>query len=113
MHVRKISVLTLAAVALCLSLTACGNNGTDRTARASSAAASASVAGTASPRTTPMASDSQQPTGAPARTAASGTPNQAGVSCTNQLDYAGDPRSNAEINTIGEQTGYCPPAQHQ
>lgn len=28
--------------------------------------------------------------------------------CTNQFDYAGDPRSNAEINSIGEQTGQCP-----
>jgi hypothetical protein len=32
-----------------------------------------------------------------------------GVSCTNQIDYAGDSRSNTEINSIGEQTGYCPP----
>ncbi|GHE12832.1 hypothetical protein GCM10010339_77790 [Streptomyces alanosinicus] len=31
------------------------------------------------------------------------------MSCTNQIDYAGDSRSNAEINAIGEQTGYCPP----
>ena len=28
--------------------------------------------------------------------------------CTNQINYAGDPRSNAEINSIGEQTGQCP-----
>jgi hypothetical protein len=28
--------------------------------------------------------------------------------CTNQIDYAGDPRSNAEINSIGAQTGQCP-----
>ncbi|MEJ2885855.1 hypothetical protein [Actinomycetospora aeridis] len=28
--------------------------------------------------------------------------------CTNQIDYASDPRSNAEINSIGEQTGRCP-----
>jgi hypothetical protein len=41
-----------------------------------------------------------------------GTPKKPGVSCTNQIDYAGDPRSNAEINSIGEQTGYCPPVQH-
>jgi hypothetical protein len=34
------------------------------------------------------------------------------VSCTNQINYAGDPRSNAEINSIGAQTGYCPPVQH-
>lgn len=29
--------------------------------------------------------------------------------CTNQTNYAGDPRSNAEINSIGERTGTCPP----
>ena len=28
--------------------------------------------------------------------------------CTNQINYAGDPRSNAEINSIGAQTGQCP-----
>lgn len=28
--------------------------------------------------------------------------------CTNQVDYAGDPRSNAEINSIGATTGHCP-----
>ena len=33
-------------------------------------------------------------------------------SCTDQLDYTGDPRSNAEINSIGAQTGKCPTPQH-
>lgn len=28
--------------------------------------------------------------------------------CTNRINYAGDPRSNAEINGIGFTTGYCP-----
>lgn len=28
--------------------------------------------------------------------------------CTNLIDYAGDPRSNAEINSIGERDGQCP-----
>ncbi|GGG04732.1 hypothetical protein GCM10007304_18500 [Rhodococcoides trifolii] len=28
--------------------------------------------------------------------------------CTNRIDYADDPRSNAEINSIGESTGVCP-----
>src|SRR4051812_11691095 len=28
--------------------------------------------------------------------------------CTNQFEYAGDPRSNAEINSIGASTGQCP-----
>ncbi|KAA6221247.1 hypothetical protein CP973_03990 [Streptomyces albofaciens JCM 4342] len=45
------------------------------------------------------------------RATPSGTPKEAGKSCTNQIDYAGDPRSNAVINSIGEKTGYCPPVQ--
>jgi hypothetical protein len=28
--------------------------------------------------------------------------------CTDQINYGADPRSNAEINIIGEQTGICP-----
>ena len=28
--------------------------------------------------------------------------------CTNQINYANDPRSNAEINSIGAVTGQCP-----
>ncbi|CCQ15565.1 Secreted protein [Rhodococcus sp. AW25M09] len=28
--------------------------------------------------------------------------------CTNQIDYANDPRSNAEINSLGESNGQCP-----
>jgi hypothetical protein len=35
-------------------------------------------------------------------------PQASGVSCTNRIDYAGDTRSNAEINSLGEQTGTCP-----
>ncbi|KAA8887011.1 hypothetical protein F3087_18995, partial [Nocardia colli] len=31
--------------------------------------------------------------------------------CTDQINYSNDPRSNAEINSIGEQTGQCPPPQ--
>ncbi|MFC8717328.1 hypothetical protein ACFUEL_07955, partial [Kitasatospora sp. NPDC057198] len=34
-----------------------------------------------------------------------------GVKCTDQLDYAGDSRSNAEINSIGDSTGTCPAPQ--
>lgn len=35
-------------------------------------------------------------------------PAHADEKCTNQIDYAGDPRSNAEINGIGATTGQCP-----
>lgn len=30
------------------------------------------------------------------------------VKCTDRINYAGDPRSNAEINIIGEREGKCP-----
>lgn len=33
--------------------------------------------------------------------------------CTDQIDYAGDPRSNAEINSIGASTGQCPTPMSQ
>jgi hypothetical protein len=40
-------------------------------------------------------------------------PNKQGLRCTNQINYGGDDRSNAEINSIGSDTGYCPPFQHK
>lgn len=44
-----------------------------------------------------------------ARSTRLGMPKKPGVKCTDQLNYAGDARSNAEINSIGERTGACPP----
>ena len=38
----------------------------------------------------------------------SAAPASADDRCTNQIDYSGDPRSNAEINSIGASTGRCP-----
>ncbi|MFE7072738.1 hypothetical protein ACFU96_21910 [Streptomyces sp. NPDC057620] len=43
----------------------------------------------------------------------SGTPAESDTKCTDQVDYAGDPRSNAEINSIGEDTGTCPPVEQK
>ncbi|GAA1990863.1 hypothetical protein [Amycolatopsis minnesotensis] len=42
---------------------------------------------------------------------AGGAPAKAGVKCTDQIDYAGDPRPNVEINSEGESTGTCPAPQ--
>ncbi|WP_211246590.1 hypothetical protein, partial [Amycolatopsis taiwanensis] len=58
----------------------------------------------------------QPPAGAGNATSVGTTPAgsaivQTTASCTDQINYAGDPRSNAEINSIGEQTGTCPPVQ--
>lgn len=35
-------------------------------------------------------------------------PASGSTKCTDQINYAGDPRSNAEINSIGERMGSCP-----
>ncbi|WP_436735648.1 hypothetical protein [Streptomyces sp. BBFR102] len=54
------------------------------------------------------ASSSSSPSDA-AEGKSAGTPAQSGVKCTDQIDHAADPRSNAEINSIGVETGTCPP----
>ncbi|KAB2581536.1 hypothetical protein BS297_30320, partial [Rhodococcus erythropolis] len=57
-------------------------------------------AGGAAPAWTPVSASAVAP-------AAPG-PATGSTKCTDQIDYAGDPRSNAEINSIGEQMGSCP-----
>jgi hypothetical protein len=96
---------TAVLVAAGLALTACGPN--DATSAAGPSTSSSVPTSSAQPSTQSTAKDSQGSTQA----THPGTPKKAGVSCTNQIDYAGDPRSNAEINSIGEQTGYCPPVE--
>ena len=87
---RKFPVLALAVMAAGLALTACDNGG---------------GAGNAAPSTT-TSNVAQSPTAEP------GAPTgRSGTKCTDQRDYAGDPRSNAEINSIGEDTGTCPEPQ--
>lgn len=39
-------------------------------------------------------------------------PSDPNFSCTDQYNYAGDTRSNAELNSIGVTTGVCPPVQN-
>lgn len=97
MRTRKISVLTMTAVALGLALTACGNDGGADTS-SSSASSSSSAA------KNPSKSDA-------AEGKSSGTSAESDTKCTDQRDYAGDARSNAEINSIGENTGTCPPVK--
>ncbi|MEE1799997.1 hypothetical protein PUR57_15170 [Streptomyces sp. JV176] len=103
MRVRKISVLTLAAVAVGLSLTACDPSSDPQPGTSvSTTVSSDSTASSGS------AGDSSRSKDSSADGTSSGTPKKSGVACTDQLDYAGDSRSNAEINTIGEDTGTCP-----
>ncbi|WP_405389167.1 hypothetical protein OG596_15350 [Streptomyces sp. NBC_01102] len=104
MRTRKISVMTMAAVALGLALTACTSDGADS---ASSASGTSSTAA-ASSSSTAAASTPRSDT---AESKASGTPAQSEVKCTDQLNYTGDPRSNAEINSTGKDTGTCPPVE--
>ncbi|GAA1909167.1 hypothetical protein [Streptantibioticus ferralitis] len=87
---------TAVLVAAGLALTACGPNDAP------------SAAGTSTSSSAPTSSAQPSSQGS-AHGKPSGTPKKPGVSCTDQIKYAGDRRSNAEINTIGEQTGYCPP----
>ncbi|MFJ6851633.1 hypothetical protein ACIQM3_14020, partial [Streptomyces sp. NPDC091271] len=77
MRTRKISVLTMTAVALGLALTACNNDGGGN---ASSSASSSSVAATSTPPSDAVEGKS------------SGTPAKSDTKCTDQVDYAGDSR---------------------
>ncbi|KAK1180915.1 hypothetical protein B7755_023880 [Streptomyces sp. NBS 14/10] len=92
-HARKAAAAMLIAVAA-FGLTACQDGDTGN-----SSSPSASASAPQSPGT---------PSGTP-----SGTPKKPDTKCTDQINYAGDPRSNADINSIGEETGYCPPVQPQ
>ncbi|CAL9499885.1 hypothetical protein SUDANB140_03425 [Streptomyces sp. enrichment culture] len=112
MSARKTPVLALAAVALGLALTACGgNDGTgDDAAPATPAATATATAQSPAPADTAAAgTGSTAPdTAAPEQ----GTQDTADAAkCTDRIDYAGDPRPNAEINSIGEETGTCPEPQ--
>lgn len=109
MPARKFSMLALATVAVSLALTACDNTGTDNTSSATTS--SVSAGSSASTSTSQSSSTAKNAQGTAATT--SGTPKKSGVKCTDQINYAEDSRSNAEINSIGEETGYCPPVQHQ
>ncbi len=62
----------------------------------------AGCGGTSAPPASPV------PAVATSSAAATTSPTASDVSCTNQINYAGDTRSNAEINSLGEQTGTCP-----
>ncbi|MYR42367.1 hypothetical protein GTW67_10100, partial [Streptomyces sp. SID5910] len=91
---RKFPVLALAVMAAGLALTACDNGGTTDGAAPSTATATV----TAGVAQSPTAEKPDAPTGQ-SGAAPSGTPAQDGRKCTDQQDYAGDPRSNAEINS--------------
>ncbi|WP_067082195.1 hypothetical protein [Streptomyces hygroscopicus] len=101
-HTRKAAAAMLIAVAA-LGLTACQDGETDSSSASSASSASASASTPQSAASTPKAGQGS------ASSTPSGTPKKDGMKCTDQINYAGDPRPNAEINSIGENTGYCPP----
>ncbi|MCF3141834.1 hypothetical protein [Streptomyces platensis] len=91
LHARKAAAAMVIMVAA-FGLTACQGSGADASSSSSSA------------RPTSAGKTDQDS----AKDAATGTAEKSGARCTDQINYAGDPRSNAEINTIGEKTGHCP-----
>lgn len=95
---------TAVLVAAGLALTACGpdnGNSADGSSTTSPVATGATQATTPPTATSGQGSTQAAPSG-------TSTAGNAGEKCTDRIDYAGDPRSNAEINSIGEQTGSCP-----
>lgn len=122
---RSISAAVLATAGLAL-VTACGSQDAASAGRPSATSATASATATSdtagAPATTGTSRTAATPsadagttgtTGAGTKgssaTTVSSAANRSHVKCTDRIDYAGDPRSNAEINSIGEQTGTCPP----
>ncbi|MFI8948114.1 hypothetical protein ACIGO6_16590 [Streptomyces sp. NPDC053750] len=115
MSARKTPMLALAAVALGLALTACGtsdNGGTSDDAAPATPAATATSTAQSPTAGTGTTDDGTTTGGTSAKTPAGAQPDQGkGAKCTDQRNYADDPRPNAEINSIGEETGTCPEPQ--
>ncbi|NEW71536.1 hypothetical protein, partial [Streptomyces rhizosphaericus] len=113
-HARKAAAAMIIAVAA-LGLTACQDGEADSSSSPSaSASAPRSSAPTANNQDQGQDQDqdqSQDQDQDQAKDTAKGTPRKPGMRCTNQINYAGDHRSNAEINSIGNDTGYCPPIE--
>lgn len=108
-HARKAAAAMLIAVAA-FGLTAC-QDGDTSTSSSPSASASAPQSPTSTAK--PAQDSTTDSTTDPTKGTPSGTPKKPDTKCTDQINYAGDPRSNADINSIGEETCYCPPVQPQ
>ena len=113
---------TVAAAGLLLS--GCGTDDPGGSGSSSSSSSSATSASTSPSSSTSTSAQSDgrgvaPPQGTGGATAIDTTPQVAPRTptaapprpdnrCTNQTNYAGDPRSNAEINSLGEKNGTCP-----
>jgi hypothetical protein len=106
LHRRLIGTVIAASAALLIVAcsTDSGADGSDTSATATPATTSTTAQeSSTSPQSTATAMSS---TADPAEPTEQAIPDQ--QRCTDQINYAGDPRSNAEINSIGETTGTCP-----
>lgn len=111
------AVVTVAAG---LALTACGSGdnhdgrqATSTSATVSSGSGAANTSGHSTGGGSATHSRSATASAAPHKSPAGGAalppgPSDPHQKCTDQYDYAGDSRSNAEINSIGSDTGTCP-----
>jgi hypothetical protein len=98
-----------------------GSSSSSSGSSAGSDSTSGSNAATSAPSSSGSSSGSDSTSGSNAATSApssgqdvdsvipKGTPNKPGVRCTDQISYGKDSRNNADINSIGSATGYCPP----
>ncbi|MER0479705.1 hypothetical protein ABR737_15375 [Streptomyces sp. Edi2] len=96
LHLARKAAAAMVITVAAFGLTACQDGGTD------ASSSTASTQATQSP--SPKAKTARNSAG----DASKSTPAKSGTKCTDQINYAGDSRSNAEINTIGEDTGHCP-----
>jgi hypothetical protein len=98
------AVLVIAAG---LALAACAPVDATTSKTPSTASSASSAAPVSTPPTAQATGEKKKPTGAATKPASDSE--QDHVKCTNQINYGNDARTNAEINSVGEQTGHCPP----
>ncbi|MFI1436085.1 hypothetical protein [Streptomyces lydicus] len=121
-HARKAAAAMVIAVAA-FGLTACQDGGANASKSPASAHATQSPAstsktargagqGAAQGAGQGSAHGSRQGSAqGAAKGGPTGAPKKSGARCTDRINYTGDPRPNAEINSIGEETGHCPAPQ--
>ncbi|CAM4496554.1 hypothetical protein NONI108955_35960 [Nocardia ninae] len=105
------AAMLFALAAMILVLAGCSSVDQPTATRTPLPSATTTPAPTSGPLTPTRSAPSPGQTAPPQAAAAPQGPTPDYVECTDRVDYTGDPRANAEINTIGEQTGTCPEPQ--
>ncbi len=108
---KRSAAMLLALAATILALAGCSSGDQPAATRTPLPSATTTPAPTSGPPTPTRTAPSPEQTASPKAAAAPQGPTHDYVKCTDRIDYTGDPRANAEINTIGEQTGVCPEPQ--